>query len=49
MTRDDTTNRPAPGPSNAETASVQIVRASLVVLTQADIDSGVGGHTRKPA
>lgn len=49
MTHDDTTNRPAPGPSNAETASVQIVRSSLVVLTQADIDSGVGGHTRKPA
>ena len=49
MTHDDTTNRPATGPSNAETASVQIVRASLVVLTQADIDAGVGGHTRKPA
>ena len=49
MTHDDTTSHPAPGPSNAETASVQIVRASLVVLTQADIDSGVGGHTRKPA
>ena len=49
MTHDDTTSRPAHGPSNAETASVQIVRASLVVLTQADIDSGVGGHTRKPA
>ena len=49
MTRDDTTNRPATGPSNAETASVQIVRASLVVLTQADIDSNAGGHTRKPA
>ena len=49
MTHADTTNRPAPGPSNAETASVQIVRASLVVLTQADIDAESGGRTRKPA